>query len=267
MAVADATQNGRWAERLRQVREDRGLTRSQLATLVGMSTTTIWRMEGGKTQTSTVVRNRIVFALGYPDEETFLRSAAGSGKVNTVVEAIHGARVRGLTGRAHGTSNVVGRLDDLRTSEARLLPVYQWGACGDPREVNSAPDPIDRVYAPLGAERLVGPQGFGVLVRGDSMTNRSVLDGDRVWVNPELPPRLGRMVLARIWDHEDYEQGMVVKIWRDGEGFPRLWSDGAEDTGPVACGRFEVIGPVVWIEPAGFTPDQPRRWRNGPSAA
>ena len=263
MAVADVQA---WSKRLREVREGRGLSRSELALLSGTSSTTIWRMEGGKIDPRPYTRNRLIHALGYPDEDAFFNlpstlvvTSAGTGKTEHLIETVRSNRVRELQGRAVGTSNVVGRLDDLHSSEARLLPIYRWGACGDPRDVDSAPDPIDRVHPPLGAERLVGPHGFGVLVKGDSMTNRSVMDGDKVWINPDAPRRVGRMMLARVWDLDGQDIGMCVKIWRNGEGFDRLWSDGTDDTNPIVCSRFEIIGPVVWIEPQGFPPDQPRR--------
>ncbi len=151
-------------------------------------------------------------------------------------------------------ANVVGRLEDLRPPGSRPLPVYRWGACGDPRDHMSAPDPDHLDYSPVGRESLVGPNGFAVLVKGESMANRSIHDGDTVWVNPDLPPRTGRPVLVRCWSDEDQEVGMVIKLFKNVPG-ERLVSDGegAEGRAPLLCARYDIIGPVVWIE-RGFPP-------------
>jgi len=151
---------------------------------------------------------------------------------------------------------VEGRLEDLRSSEATLLPVYRWGACGDPLNVESAPDPEALEYAPIGKELLVGRRGFGVRVMGKSMINRRIDDGDTVWINPDKPCRIGRPVLARVWDLEERETGMAIKVLKNSqEG--TLWGDGEDEEGrnPVLCSRFQLIGPVVWVSPKGYPAD------------
>src|SRR5437879_2797581 len=97
-------------------------------------------------------------------------------------------------------ANVLGGLDQLRPAGARPLPVFRWGACGDPRDQESPPDPDHLEYPPPGRETLIGPNGFGVVVKGDSMAGRGIYDGDVVWVNPERPYAVGKVVLALVTD-------------------------------------------------------------------
>lgn len=99
---------------------------------------------------------------------------------------------------------------------------------------------------------MIGSAGFGVLIRGESMSNRAIHDGDVVWVNPERSPRIGRPVLARVWALNGHEDGMVVKVLKHENGLECLWSDGDPPEGRAVfpCSRFEVIGPVVGISPA-----------------
>jgi SOS-response transcriptional repressor LexA len=132
------------------------------------------------------------------------------------------------------------------------LPVYRWGSAGDPRDRAQSPYPDHEEYPPVGKESLVGPNGFGVMVKGDSMTGRGLHDGDVVWVNPDRPYRDGGIVLGRLYDKDESETelGMVVKTYT-GSG---LHSSDCNGTGIVNGGRFTVIGPVVWISPAGFAP-------------
>lgn len=176
----------------------------------------------------------------------------GSGSMN-----VRGPSTSGSTG-ARGQSpgfaerNVGGRVDDLRPTGAVPLPIYRWGSLGDPRDQESAPFEDRMDYPPLGKERLIGPNGFGVDVRGNSMVGRGIQDGDLCWVNPERPYRLGDVVLALISD-ADGEGGMVIKEYARTEVGECLTS--ATDTGhsTVVCDQFSIIGPVVWIQ-RGFPP-------------
>jgi SOS-response transcriptional repressor LexA len=142
--------------------------------------------------------------------------------------------------------NVVGGLDQLRHSGARPLPVFRWGACGDPRDQESPPDPDHLEYPPPGRETLIGPNGFGVVVKGDSMAGRGIYDGDVVWVNPERSYALGKVVLALVTDIGG-DAGMVVKTYARTEVGDCLVSETSEGRSPVVCIEFKVIGPVVGI--------------------
>jgi transcriptional regulator with XRE-family HTH domain len=229
-----------WGTRLRAVRESRGLSRNRLAEMAGLTNTTIWRIEKGEIDARPASRIRILRALGFSDEDSFLNPST---QTQTLVV---GTKVW----------NSDGRVDDLRSSEARLLPVYRWGACGDPRKQEIAPDPESLEYPPLGKENLIGPHGFAVHVNGRSMINRKIDDGDIVWVNPDKPPRIGRIVCARVWSLDGTDCGIVIKVLKSSaEG--ELWGDGEGDFGanPVLGSRFEILGPVVWIQPRGYPPD------------
>jgi repressor LexA len=93
---------------------------------------------------------------------------------------------------------------------------------------------------------LIGPNGFGVVVKGDSMAGRGIFDGDVVWVNPERPYSVGKVVLALVSDVGG-EAGMVVKTYARTEVGDCLLSETAAGRSPVVCREFKVIGPVVGI--------------------
>ena len=142
--------------------------------------------------------------------------------------------------------NVVGSLAQLRPAGARPLPVFRWGACGDPRDQECPPDPDHLEYPPPGRETLIGANGFGVAVKGDSMAGRGIFDGDVVWVNPERPYAVGKVVLALVSDIAG-ESGMVVKTYARTEVGECLVSETGHGRSPVVCREFKVIGPVVGI--------------------
>jgi transcriptional regulator with XRE-family HTH domain len=249
-------QSDEWASRLRETRERRGMSRHGLAVKAGVTATTIWRIEKGENQPRPISRLRILRALGYPDEDAFLKDFIRTNGVTPTKTVSPDGTLRLEATTNTWPPNSEGRLD-LRTPEAGLLPVYNWGACGDPRKTESAPDPSDREYPPIGKGRLVGPRGFAIRVKGKSMTNRHIDDGDLVWVNPDTAPRIGRIVAARTWNLDGSECGTVIKVWRKNEqGGDELWGDGEGEEGRdyIYCSRMEILGPVVWISPQGYPP-------------
>jgi SOS-response transcriptional repressor LexA len=143
--------------------------------------------------------------------------------------------------------NVLGALDQLRPAHAQPLPVFRWGSCGDPRDRESPPDPDHLEFPPPGRETLIGRAGFGVMVKGDSMAGRGIYDGDVVWINPERPYQIGKVVLAMVTDVGG-EAGMVVKTYaRTDVGECLMSETAANERSPVVCREFKVIGPVVGI--------------------
>src|SRR5438067_3338066 len=105
-----------------------------------------------------------------------------------------------VIGPPTSSGNVVGGLDQVRPTGARPLPVFRWGSCGDPRDRGSPPDPDHLEFPPPGRETLIGPAGFGVVVKGESMAGRGIHDGDVVWVNPDRAYQIGKVVLALVSD-------------------------------------------------------------------
>jgi SOS-response transcriptional repressor LexA len=145
------------------------------------------------------------------------------------------------------TSNVLCGLDQLRAADAQPLPVFRWGSCGDPRDRESPPDPDHLEFPPPGRETLIGHAGFGVMVKGDSMAGRGIYDGDVVWINPERPYQIGKVVLALVTDVGGEAAGMVVKTYARTDVGECLISETAHDRSPVVCREFKIIGPVVGI--------------------
>jgi SOS-response transcriptional repressor LexA len=149
--------------------------------------------------------------------------------------------------RGPAARNVAGTLEQLRSPGARPLPVFRWGSCGDPRDRESPPDPDHLEFPPPGRETLIGANGFGVVVKGESMAGRGIHDGDVVWVNPERPYALGKVVLALASDVGDEAAGMVVKTYARTDVGDCLLSETEEGRSPLVCREFKIIGPVVGI--------------------
>jgi transcriptional regulator with XRE-family HTH domain len=132
-------------------------------------------------------------------------------------------------------------------SSARDLDIYDGvGAATKLSDLEDAMSPMERRPAPEGYEAEIGPNGIGVLVRGESMAGwqkRPIHHGDTAWLNPRDNRRVRGVVIAIVRESEDSEPKAVIKF-HDGDG--GLWSvpvDGARE-------RFRVhelldMAPVI----------------------
>jgi SOS-response transcriptional repressor LexA len=212
-------------QRLAQLRHARGWSQRRLAAAAGVSHAYVALLERGR--------------LASP----------GTFKLDAVARALGARSTAALLGESNPPavwSNVGDAVDQAYPPHVQRLPVYRWGSCGDPRDRESPPDPDHLEYPPLGRESLIGPHGFGVMVKGDSMAGRGIYDGDVVWINPDRAYQVGKVVLALVSDAGGVA-GMVVKTFARTEVGDCLMSEPDSGRTPVLCAEFKVIGPVVGI--------------------
>jgi transcriptional regulator with XRE-family HTH domain len=255
---------GAWGRQLKDLRKARGLTQVQLAQGAGVSRTHLAELETGRSdRPNRQTVERLATALEAPEllaDWSKLGQRPGAAAAS-VTAAIDGARPR-----AQDTAEHV----DLARRPRRLL--IEWGTCGVPLpaddgrlvasegdETVALPDEFDEE-----ALRLIGGAGYAVRVRGQSMVNWRMRDGDIVWVNPEKGRSFGmnRPVLAQLLDAEGNDLGMVVKVLRqevvhgdDGSEVVReyLQSDGDEGDNDIRYYHFKFYAPCVWRQPRGET--------------
>ena len=140
--------------------------------------------------------------------------------------------------------------DDERASVASLFPVYRWGTLGDPRDPEDAPVPFTLERVPRGNEPLVGPDAFAIKIRGDSLTGWRVpvYDGDKCWVNPNMPAKYGRLAGVLVEEADGRRRLAVYELARREDGTPylRAHTEGV-GSGEVYARRFTLLGRVVGI--------------------
>ena len=241
------------------LRRAHGWSQRKLAQVAGVSPSYIAQLELGRLPAPSKLRlDAVARALDLRTSDALLSAQVPEGAASVSARAgvasrepLGAARDRFAASDGGGDStlqvmNVVAPLDYLRPVGTRPLPVFRWGSCGDPRDRESPPDPDHLEYPPPGRETLIGPNGFGVMVKGDSMAARGIVDGDVVWVNPERPYQLGKVVLALVTSVQG-DSGMVVKTYARTDIGECLMSESAEGRSPVVCQEFKIIGPVVGI--------------------
>ena len=101
----------------------------------------------------------------------------------------------------------------------------------------TAGQPILAVENQEGSLAWGDPGCFGLRVRGDSMINAGILDGDKVVVRPQATANNGQIVVARIED-----EATVKRLWRkNGE----IWlMPENENYDPIDGTHAEIIGIV-----------------------
>jgi len=224
--------------RIAGLRHAAGWSQRRLADAAGVSHGYIALLELGRLPSPGKFRlDAVARALNLRTSDALLAAAAP-----VILEAA--PRLRPAA--ANEVGNVLGGLEQLRPAGMRPLPVFRWGSCGDPRDRESPPDPDHLEYPPAGRDTLIGPSGFGVVVKGESMAGRGIYDGDIVWVNPERPYQLGKVVLALVSDVNG-AAGMVVKTYAHTDVGECLLSETTSGRSPVVCREFKIIGPIVGI--------------------
>lgn len=130
-------------------------------------------------------------------------------------------------------------LDDtfnLTRREMTNVPLLGRVAAGEPI---FAEENIEN-YFPLPVEMLPNSETFLLTVRGESMINAGILDGDYVLVEQRNTASNGDMVVALI------EDGATVKTFYKEEGIFRLQPEN-DTMEPIIVNKLEILGKVIGV--------------------
>lgn len=130
-------------------------------------------------------------------------------------------------------------LDDtfnLTRREMTNVPLLGRVAAGEPI---FAEENIEN-YFPLPVEMLPNSETFLLTVRGESMINAGILDGDYVLVEQRSTASNGDMVVALI------EDGATVKTFYKEEGIFRLQPEN-DTMEPIIVNKLEILGKVIGV--------------------
>ena len=152
------------------------------------------------------------------------------------------------------TVTETGKHADDETANVIFLPrgvteVKMLGtiAAGSPIEFDTDPDPPTRLWA---TDLIKGnPDNYYcVLVRGDSMTEANIQDGDYVLLERAEYPQHGRTMLIRYNDSSTLKR-IKISEGRDGEKEVWMcWEDGSGKSERLQEDGYEIQGRLVAIE-------------------
>jgi repressor LexA len=128
-----------------------------------------------------------------------------------------------------------------RLEDAPALPLVGEIAAGGPLLAQENIEDYMRVPEPLSR----GGQEFLLRVKGDSMVNAGILDGDFVVVERRQDARNGEIVVALAGDDEATEEATVKRFFQE-DGRVRLQPEN-EALDPIYAHHVQILGRVIGV--------------------
>jgi repressor LexA len=188
---------------------------------------------------------RYVDAHGYPPTVREIGEEVGLASPSTVHAHLANLERAGLIKRDPTKPRAVelsGR--SARAPEAgdvHVLPLIGQIAAGGPLLAEQNVDSYLSVPAPL----ATGGEEFLLRVRGDSMQDAGILEGDYVVVRRQQDARNGDIVVALVGDDESADEATVKRFFRDNARV-RLQPEN-EAYEPIYASHVEILGKVTGV--------------------
>ena len=178
-------------------------------------------------------------AKGYPPTVRDICEAVQLKSTASVHAHLETLEERGYIRRDPTKPRAIEIIDDdfaLNRREYAQIPVVGRVAAGEPllAEQNI------QDYFPIPADMLPNDQIFMLQVKGDSMINAGILDGDKVIVRQTSTARNGDMVVALI------EDGATVKTFYHEGDHIRLQPEN-DDYDPIIVKDVAILGEVIGV--------------------
>jgi repressor LexA len=130
---------------------------------------------------------------------------------------------------------------DAEASEVHKLPLLGTIAAGAPLLAEENVDDYLAVPEPLSR----GGEEFLLRIRGDSMVNAGILDGDIVVVRRAQDARNGEIVAALVGDDESANEATVKRFFREGSRVRLQPENDALE--PIYSPYVQILGKVVGV--------------------
>lgn len=179
-------------------------------------------------------------AHGYPPTVREIGEAVNLSSSSTVHAHLRRLEQAGLIRRdailTRAIQVVAGNIQPARPRHVANLPLVGRVAAGRPI---LAVEDIEDTF-PVPREFLAGGEGFMLRVKGDSMVEDGIMDGDYVIVRRQNVAESGDTVVALV-----DEEATVKRFFRD-DGCIRLQPANPTHA-PMICDNVEIVGKVVGL--------------------
>jgi repressor LexA len=189
-----------------------------------------------------------VDAHGYPPTVREIGDAVGLASPSTVHAHLANLERAGLLKRdptKPRAIELVGRkreaAPERMTASVPTLPLVGQIAAGGPLLAEEAVEDEIAVPEPLGRDA-----DFLLRVKGDSMIEAGILDGDIVVVRKQSDARAGEIVVALVGDDESADEATVKTFHRERDGRIRLQPENAA-LEPLYPEHVEILGKVTGV--------------------
>lgn len=176
---------------------------------------------------------------GFPPSVREICQAVGLKSTSSVHSHLESLEKNGYIRRDPTKPRTIEILDDsfgLLRREMVNIPIVGTVAAGQPI---LAEQNIDSYY-PIPAEFIPKEQTFILRVKGESMINAGILDGDCVLVQQQSTARNGDMVVALI------EDSATVKTFYKENGHYRLQPEN-DSMDPIIVDELQILGKVFGV--------------------
>ncbi len=188
-----------------------------------------------------------VDAHGYPPTVREIGDAVGLASPSTVHAHLANLERAGLLKRdptKPRAIELVGRKREetvQRMTSVPTLPLIGQIAAGGPLLAEESVEDEIAVPGPLGRDA-----DFLLRVKGDSMVEVGILDGDIVVVRKQADARAGEIVVALVGDDESADEATVKTFHRERDGRIRLQPENAA-LEPLYPAHVEILGKVTGV--------------------
>ena len=186
---------------------------------------------------------------GYPPTVREIGDAVGLASPSTVHAHLANLERVGLLRRdptKPRALELIGRRTEAATTRparesAPVLPLLGRIAAGGPLLAEEAVEEEIAVPEPLGRDA-----DFLLRVKGDSMVEAGILDGDVVVVRRQDEARTGEIVVALVGDDEAADEATVKTFHRESDGRIRLQPENSA-LEPLYPAHVEILGKVTGV--------------------
>ena len=177
---------------------------------------------------------------GFPPSVREICEAVNLKSTSSVHSHLEALEKNGYIRRDATTPRAIEIIDDnfnLVRREVVNVPLVGTVAAGQPI---LAVENID-AYFPIPAEYMPNEQSFMLTVKGDSMINAGIFDGDQVLVKQQSTAENGDMVVALIDD------SATVKTFYKENGYYRLQPENDNMEPIIITGNLKILGKVFGV--------------------
>ena len=179
------------SNRIKKFRESLGLTQSEFARRLGYSPTFVYQLENGYSNAGLKVLKKISETFNVPitelisKEDEYIITEDDESLINKIIRTLN----------QEEKEKLLKTIYMLKKIPLREIPILGYVSAGSPLELEDILYPIDTITMP---DREVKDVSFALIVKGDSMKNLGIEDGDILLVNPDIQVENGSLVIAII---------------------------------------------------------------------
>ena len=185
------------------------------------------------------IKNEIL-NRGFPPAVREICEAVNLKSTSSVHSHLESLEKNGYIRRDPTKPRAIEIIDDnfnLTRREVVNVPIVGRVAAGEPI---LAVENVEN-YFPIPAEFMPNAQTFMLTVKGESMINAGIFDGDQILVQQQNTARNGEMIVALV------EDGATVKTFYKEDGYYRLQPENDHMDPIIVRGELQILGKVIGV--------------------